>query len=180
MTRDDCLLCVTGLGKSHRIVKGLVKIYHELKERVPAARIGLYHWDDYDKIIDDLKCWKPKRVHGAGHSYGASTLDFVFRALLEFPAVRVANAVFCDAVARDEVHKIDPDSLADEKPFELSPNVETLFSMEQDRGRITGHDFVLGPYTHHLRREVITDKRHPWLDRHPMFRELVFEAVLGS
>lgn len=184
---DDAILCVCGLGKSLVIDEGLVQISRELREVVGAnTKVGLYRWKHYKKILEDLQKWKPKRIYGAGHSYGCSTLNFVFEAVQLFRDVKVKHAIFCDPVYRAEVYRIDRDSLDSKRKLKIANNVEKLSTIEQDRTFITGHDCEVGPNTEYVHREVVDGKwwkptdRHGFLDRHPRFHELVMEAILGS
>lgn len=182
MVCKRAILCVTGLGKSHLFRrKGLVALFWELQEIVgPETKVGLYAWNGYEEILRDLKCWKPDEVYPIGHSYGASTGNFVCKALLEYPNVRVPHATYCDLVGRDEILRIDRDSLDANRQEIIASNVEKLSTLEQDRQPISGHDCIIGPSTIYVHREVVTDRRHAFLDRHPRFRELAMEAILGS
>ena len=179
---EDAILCGTGLGKPHlRQRLGVVGIYHELKGIVgEETKVGLYSWKDYDRILRDLKRWRPNKVYCIGHSYGASTMNFVCKALLAFPNVRILHAIYCDPVWRPEIHRISKLSLDAGQKLTIPENVEKLSTIEQDRQPISGHDCITQPNTLYANREVVTDKRHAFLDRHPRFHELVMQALFGS
>jgi hypothetical protein len=175
-----------GLGKSRHSRHGVPKMVKELKEVVgPGTVVELFEWNEYDKILQRIKGYQPKYLKPFGHSYGGSTINFLCEALQSMP-IRILHAVFCDIVWRPEIYKIEADSRHADKQVIVSGNIEKLSTVEQDRTWLTGHDCVTGPNTEYVRREVAEGKwwnitsRHGFLDRHPLFREMVFEAVLGS
>lgn len=175
------ILCLTGFMKPHRLKrKGLVGLYWELNELLgPDAKVGLYAWDEYDRILKDLLTWRPKEVIPLGHSYGGSLGNFVCEALLKYPEIRVPHVVYTDPVWRPEIRTISKRSLEKDHKILLPANVEQATSFRQENGFLTGHPLKGSPSTI-IHEQTICDMRHAWMDRLPAFREAAMQAVFGS
>ncbi len=171
----------TGLGKPHRTNTGLVKCYRGLVTKVPATTaIGLYRWNDYDRILADLHNWKPKEIFFAGHSYGVSLLgDFVAKKLQQvWPHIRISDLLSADGVGRDCVDHIDKDSLDKDRKIVIPNNVDRLHTWRQRGQPISGHDFEISEPTQWVTNEWVDDHRHWSMDRVKPFLDLVEQLAM--
>jgi hypothetical protein len=185
---DSVILVITGFLKPHLGQRrGLVGIYQELKDCIgPDRRVALYGWRDYDKILKDLRRWKPRKVYLIGHSYGAGTGNYIAEALQFFPNVRIPYAIWVDFIWRSNVYKISKLSLDDQIKAKVANNIEKLLTVEQDGEPLNQNELLLGPNTEWVMRKIVDRNwrklfdRHALLDANPVVREIVMEVILGS
>lgn len=180
MAFDKAVIICTGLGKPRFTNTGLVKCQRELSKQVPASTVvELYRWDHYERILDDLERWEPQEIVFIGHSYGTSCLAFVSEKMQEiWPNVRIDDFLSTDGVWREDIDRIDRDSLSDDHKIIIPNNVDRLYTWRQRKGPIRGHGFEIKPPTTWEVDIWVGNSKHIAMDRNEQFLELAKEIAL--
>lgn len=170
---------VTGLWRPHRLDYGLVSLAKKLREKFGDKNfVGLYKWNELQRLENDLLTRPGHRTIAGVHSYGCSSV-------LRIAAKHVSEIRIDDFVSTSGIWRPgdgwSPKSLSHNHMLEPTPNFRRVHVFRQAYGRLRGHTFKLSGATVMANdsEQCVTGYNHIRMEGYPPFLKLI-ETLAGT